>query len=44
MIIKDDRGWILNLGRSSGSSGHHPTLQRCIEQDARYGFEFFVED
>ena len=43
MVVKDGRGWMLRLGGSSGSSGYHRTLQKCLESDMKCGgFEFFV--
>lgn len=42
MIVKDDAGWMVRLGGSSGATGYHETLKRCIESCSEYGYEFFV--
>lgn len=43
MIVREEKGWILRLGDDKGSSGHHSTLEECIEKDSEFGYEFFVE-
>lgn len=42
MVVKEDRGWILRTGGSSGASGHYNVLRRCLESDMRFGYEFFI--
>jgi hypothetical protein len=43
MIVKEKSGWILRIGNSSGCSGHHSTLRKCIESGSEYGYMFYVE-
>ena len=42
MVVKEEDGWILRLGGSSGSTGHHNTLRKCLEIDMQYDYEFFI--
>jgi len=42
MIVKEDRGWILRTGESSGATGYHDTLRECLESAFPYDYEFFV--
>jgi len=42
MIIKERDGYILRFSDGTGSTGHHSTIQKCIEQDHNFGYEFFV--
>ena len=42
MIVKDDNGWVLRIGGSSGATGYHKTLKECIVSCLRYDYEFFI--
>ena len=45
MVVKEDQGWILKIGASSGAYGHHDTLFECLERGAsRYRYTFFIEE
>ena len=43
MIVKDNDGWIVRIGGTSGATGHHETLWKCIEHSLTYAYEFFIE-
>lgn len=42
MIREEKWGWILCTGATTGSTGHHETLRKCLESCAKYGHEFFT--
>ena len=44
MIVKEEKngGFILRLGGTSGATGHHETLRKCIESCKCHGYEFFT--
>jgi hypothetical protein len=43
MMVKDDEGWMVKLGGTSGATGHHETRRKCIESCLRHDYEFFTE-
>lgn len=42
MVVKEERGWFLRLGRSKSTTGYHNSLLECIESCIPYGYVFFV--
>lgn len=42
MVVKEDRGWVLRLGRSKSTTGYHNSLLECIEACIPYGYIFIV--
>ncbi len=44
MVVKEDEGWILRIGGSIGSYGHHTELEDCLETSLQFGYTYFVED
>jgi hypothetical protein len=42
MIIEESAGWILRIGNSSGATGHHPTIEGCMQSCSKKNYEFFV--
>ena len=42
MIVKENAGWILRTGGSSGATGHHSSLRECIENCLKHDYEFFA--
>lgn len=44
MVVNEalHEGWIIRLGGSAGSSGHHDTLRKCIERGLEHDYEFFI--
>lgn len=42
MVVKEERGWILRLGRAKAATGHHNSLLDCIESCVPYGYVFIV--
>jgi len=44
MVIREDRGWIVRNSGGLGMYGHWGTLEKCINEGIKLGFEFYVED
>jgi len=42
MVVEDDKGWIVRLGRNSGATGYHKTLKECLKSCVKYDYEFFI--
>lgn len=42
MLVKEDCGWILRLGRSKSATGYYNVLEDCIESCIPHGYVFFV--
>ena len=42
LIMKEKDEYILRNKDGSGSTGHHKTIQDCIHEDAKYGYEFYI--
>lgn len=42
MVVKDDAGWCLRLGRNKIATGYHKTPAECIESCILYGYVFIV--
>ena len=40
----DEDGWILRLGGNRGSSSYHETLEECLTNGLKFGYEYFVVD
>ena len=44
MVVKEDIGWILRIGGSIGSYGHHETLEECLETSLQFGYTYCIEE
>ena len=38
------KGWIVLTGGGAGVSGYFESRRECIEDAAKYGYDFFLED
>lgn len=41
MVVNEDNGWIVRIGGSTGATGHHETLEKCLNF-CPYGYTFHV--
>jgi len=44
MIVYEDKGWVIKIGSSWGSTGNYKTREECIRSGYGVGFEFYVEE
>jgi hypothetical protein len=45
MVVKEERGWIVKIGRNIGAYSYSSTRTECIKEGMeRFNLEFFVED
>lgn len=42
MVVKEEKGWVLRTGGSSGATGHYKALIDCIESCIPHDYRFFV--
>ena len=42
MVVHENKGWVLRIGKARGATGHYETLIGCIESCIPHGYTFFV--
>lgn len=42
MLVKEDKGWVLKIGKAREASGHFEALIVCIKSCTSCGYTFFV--
>ena len=43
MLVKEEEGWIIRVGSTSGYSGHHSSRLNCMKDTEDNGYTFHIE-